>query len=441
MIQLQNPVNDPAAPNGARPRRRVVISGIGVVNPIGVTLTAFWDALQQGRHGIRRISVFDSAGLPMPFAGEVPDFSAKAYLAKEERKSMKVMSRGIQMAVAAAQLAMDDAGIDKSKLDPTRFGVEFGSGLMASELQELAAAAQVSGTCRPGVVDLQKWGAQGIPVITPLWMLKYLPNMLACHVSILHNAQGPNNTITESDVAGLLAIGEAYHILLRNHADLFLAGGADSKLNPLSMVRQSLFGRLSSCGDGPEKAIRPFDRRRDGMLIGEGAAVLTLEDLGHAQRRGARIYAEIVGFGAAFDRDRSGKGLARAMRTALEQADLAPEDIDHINAHGLSTVPSDVWEYNGINALFGRRAEPVPVFAAKSYFGSLGAASGPSELAASILAARHGRIPRTLNYEELDPACPLAVTRAPQATATPFVLKLNFTDMGQCAALILRNWT
>src|SRR5262249_42890294 len=158
-------------------------------------------------------------------------------------------------------------------------------------------------------VDLDKWGDLGLPVIQPLWMLKYLPNMLACHVAIFHNAQGPNNSITESEVASLLALGEAYRILVRDQADFFLVGGAESKLNPLSLVRQCLFGHLSRRNDAPEKACRPFDRDRDGLVLGEGAGVFAVEELEHARRRGARIYAELVGFGAAFDRQRNGDGL------------------------------------------------------------------------------------------------------------------------------------
>ncbi len=196
------------------------------------------------------------------------------------------MARTIQLAVAGAERALDDGKVDKSKLEPTRFGVEFGAGLIATELHDLIEAACVSANCQPGRVDLEKWGEQGLPAIQPLWMLKYLPNMLACHVSILHDARGPNNSITESDVASLLALGEAYRILVRDQADFFLVGGAESKLNPLSMVRQCLFEHLSRRNDEPAKACRPFDRQRDGLVLGEGAGVFVVEELEHARRRG-----------------------------------------------------------------------------------------------------------------------------------------------------------
>jgi 3-oxoacyl-[acyl-carrier-protein] synthase II len=199
--------------------RRAVVTGIGTVSPIGKDLASCWDALRRGQTGIRTIKAFDAGGLPVRFAGEVDKFDAKQFVDKKDRKSLRMMARSIQLAVAAAQLALDDSKIDKEKLDPTRFGIEFGSSLIASELEELGSASLVSTNCQPGMVDLEKWGSQGLANITPLWMLKYLPNMPACHISIMHNAQGPNNTITESDVAGLLALGEAFRITLRNQAD------------------------------------------------------------------------------------------------------------------------------------------------------------------------------------------------------------------------------
>jgi 3-oxoacyl-[acyl-carrier-protein] synthase II len=420
--------------------RRVVLTGLGVVNPLGLNAAAFWDGMVRGQSGIKRLSAFDPAGMPSQIAGEISHFDAKNFIDKKDRKSLRVMARAIQLAVAGAQLALDDAGVKKEQLDPTRFGVEFGAGLLPTELQELGPASQVSSNCQPGSVDLKKWGSHGLPCIPPLWMLKYLPNMLASHVSILHNAQGPNNTITESEVAGLLALGEAYRILVRNQADFFLVGGADSKINPLSFVRQCLFGNLSVRNDAPEKASRPFDRHRDGTVQGEGAGVLVLEDLEHARRRGGRIYAEMVGFASAFDRNRSGRGLVRVLRAALAKAKITPEMVDHIGAHGLSSVRADPWEARALRDVFASSDRPVPVFAPKSYFGNLGAASGTSELAASILALKHGVVPATLNYEEPDPACPIPVTRTLQPGSRPYVLKLGFTEMGQCSAVVFRKW-
>jgi len=421
--------------------RRVVITGLGVLCPVGLGHEALWQGLLAKRSGIRRLQRVDASVLPTQIGGEILDFDAKPYLKKEHRKNLRVMARTIQLAVCGAQLTLDDCGIDTEKLDPTRFGVEYGSGLIASELDDIAEAAKLSANCQPGVVDLEKWGEHGIPSIQPLWMLKYLPNMLGCHVSIMHNAQGPNNTITESDAASLLALGEATRIIERDQADFFLVGGADSRLNPLSLVRQCLFQPLSRRNDAPEKAIRPFDRDRDGTAVGEGAGVLALEELEHARRRGARIYAEVLGFGASFDRGRTGAGLARAIRTALAQAGIGPEEVGHINAHGLGSVQSDIWEARGLQEIFGACAQPVPVWAPKSYIGHLAAAGGTTELIASLLALQHGLLPPTLNFETADPACPVTVLGGePQPLTRPIVLKLSFTDVGQCAAVVCRKW-
>jgi 3-oxoacyl-[acyl-carrier-protein] synthase II len=270
-------------------------------------------------------------------------------------------------------------------------------------------------------------------------MLKYLPNMPACHVSILHNAQGPNNTITESDVASLLALGEAYRILERDQGDFFLVGGAESRMNPLSLVRQALYQSLSRRNDAPEKASRPFDRQRDGMVISEGSTVMAVEELEHARQRGARIYAELVGFGAAFDRKRDGRGIARAIRAALKEAGIGPEDIDHINAHGLSTPEGDVWESRGLQEVFGTC--PRPVFAPKGHLGNMGAAGGLTELAAGVLALQNAVVPPTLNYREPDPQCPVEVIAGNARTLErPYLLKVGFTDMGQVAAVVCRQW-
>jgi 3-oxoacyl-[acyl-carrier-protein] synthase II len=423
------------------PSRRVVVSGIGIISPIGLDAESYWRSLEQGRSGVHPIRTFDPSGLPVRFAGEIAEFDAKDFVEKKDRKSLRVMARTIQLAVAGAQRALDQGKVDKSKLDPQRFGVEFGAGLIATELMDLAEAAHVSANCQPNRVDLEKWGEQGIPAIQPLWMLKYLPNMLACHVSILHDARGPNNSITESDVASLLALGEAYRILVRDQADFFLVGGAESKLNPLSMVRQCLFEHLSRRNEEPERACRPFDRERDGLVLGEGAGVFVVEELEHARRRGAKIYAEIVGFGAAFDPTLKGDGLARAIRAALNDAGIGPEEVDHVNAHGLATKDSDAWEARCIHEVFSDDPSAAPVFAPKSYIGNLGAGGSTTELAASLLALEHGHLPPTLNYERPDPDCPVTVLAGqPRPIARPYVVKVSFTQMGQCAALVVRRW-
>lgn len=418
--------------------RRIVITGIGTQTPLGNEVDSLWKAMLAGRSGVRAIRSFDASGLPSRIAAEIDGFDAKEYVEKNKRRNLRVMARPIQLAVAAANVALSHGQVDKSKLDPERFGVEFGAGLIASELPELADAARVSVNCQPGKVDMLTWGEKGLETIPPLWMLKYLPNMAACHISILHDARGPNNSITESDAASLLALGEATRILGRGAADFFLVGGCESKINPLSMVRQCLFEELSKRNDEPERACRPFDADRDGLVLGEGATVLVVEGLDHAQKRGARVLAEVVGNGSAFDRKQDGDGLARACEAALKQAGIGADDLDHVNAHGYGTVKEDAWEAKGLAKVVGDR---VPVFAAKGYVGNLGAASGTTELALSVLGLMHGVMPASINHDKAGSDCPVRVhTGSPRAVEKPYALKVGFTHMGQCAAVVVKKW-
>ncbi len=419
--------------------RRAVLTGLGLVTPVGLGPGPFWDALSTGRSGVHRLQAYDPAGLPTQFGGEVVGFDIKDHLDKKDRKRVGPMVRSVHLAAVAAQLGLRDGRLDTAALDPTRFGVLFGSATVPSDMDELGPAGQASYDPATDTIDVRKWGAAGMELIPPMWMLNHVPNMMACLVSILHNAQGPNNTIIMTDVAGLMALGEAYRTIGRDRADVFLVGGADTMLSPISLVRQTLFRQLSRRNDAPEKASRPFDRARDGLVPGEGAGVLVLEEREHARRRGAPIYAEVVGFGAAFDRDCAGPGLARAVRLALAEARLAPGDIDHVSAQGLSTVAGDAWEARGLHEVFGACRPAVPVFAAKSYFGHLGAGSCLVELAASLLALQHGLVPATLNHEDPDPACPVVVPRVPRPATRPYFLKVAFTEMGQCAAVVCRK--
>jgi 3-oxoacyl-[acyl-carrier-protein] synthase II len=286
---------------------------------------------------------------------------------------------------------------------------------------------------------LPRWGRDGMPLIPPTWLLNHIPNMGACHISVMHNAQGPNNTVTQTDVASLLALGEAYRIIQDDRAEVMLAGGADAKLVTISMARQSKFSPLSRRNDAPEKASRPFDRNRDGRVLGEGAGALVVEELAHAQRRGAVIRAEVCGFAAAFDRGRTGAGMARAVRLALTQAGLSPRDLGHVNAHGYSTTVDDIWEARGLREALGSETA-VPVFAPKSYIGNLGAGAQATELAFSLLALRQGTLPGTLNYDTPDPDCALNISRSPRPLEGRTFLKVGCTERGQCAALVCRGW-
>jgi hypothetical protein len=280
--------------------RRAVLTGLGVLSPIGTDPAAFWQALLAGTPGLHAVRSFDASALPCRVAGEILDFDARKFLPPkppEPRKALKVMARTVQMGVCAAQKAMEDAGLTRGQIPPARFGVEFGCVMVATELEDMARGAKVStGDLPPGEVDMAAWGRDGLRLVTPLWMLKYLPNMPACHVSISHDAQGPNNTITAADAASLLALGEAYRVFGRGHADAFLVGGCDSKINPLSFTRHNIFQPFTRRNDAPEKAVRPFDAGRDGTAFSEGAAVFVMEELsggggprGEDSRRGVRV--------------------------------------------------------------------------------------------------------------------------------------------------------
>jgi 3-oxoacyl-[acyl-carrier-protein] synthase II len=274
--------------------------------------------------------------------------------------------------------------------------------------------------------------------VEPKWMLKYLPNMAACHISILHDCQGPSNSMTASDVAGLLAAGESYRILGRGQADLFLTGANDSKLSALGLARHSLTLPMTKRNDDPAGAVRPFDAGRDGTAIGEGACVIAMESLEHALMRGAKPRAEVVGFGASFDGARDGSGLMRAIRAALREATIDPEDIDHIVSNAAGFVEQDAWEARALNTVFG---ETVPVYAPKGAIGHMGAASGPVELAFAVMALERGVLPPTINCEQRDPSCPVYVhTTGTRPVSRPFSLKIGYTDLGQCAAMVLRRW-
>jgi 3-oxoacyl-[acyl-carrier-protein] synthase II len=413
---------------------RAVLTGLGLVNPLGLDRASVWDALLARRSGVRRIQAYDPSALPVQIGAEVLNFEPREHIEKKDRKRLSMMARSTHLAVVAARFAMQDA--QATAFEPTRFGVVFGAATMPSDMSELGpASAACAGSTPP--VDLDAWADKGLPLVPPAFMLMFIPNMMSCHVAILNNAQGPTNTITMTDAAGLLALGEAYRTVQRGKADVFLVGGADSRVMFVNLARHCLFNRLSRRNDAPEQASRPFDRQRDGMVLGEGAGVLVLEELEHAQRRGAPILAEVVGFGAGFDRDRSGAGLARAIRAALTEAGIGLGDVDHINAHGAGAIEEDAWEARGLRQVFG--ATCPPIFAAKSYFGHLGAGGASSELAIGLLALKHGILPATLNFQEPDPACPVSVSAEERPITRPCFLKISLTDMGQCAAVVCRK--
>ncbi len=425
--------------------QRVFITGLGIVSPLGWDLADLWQQLCAGRSGIRRIEAFDPEGLPSQVAGEVVGYAARKYVDKQQRKALKVMCRDTLLAIGAARMALEDANLlNWPELNRERTGVVFGATMMSSELMELAEAA-VACHDDQGQFSLKLWGERSIPTMPPLWMLKYLPNMPACHVSILYDLQGPNNTITMEEAASNLAIAEAMRIIQRGDADVMLAGGAESNIHPLRMARQCLLGDVSTRNDDPAGACRPFDRDHCGLVAGEGAAVVVLESEEHARRRGARIYAELAGQAATCltKADRSWQvdveALAQALDRAVRSAGASPDDIGFYNAHGNGSVVADRIEARALREAFGSRAEQLPVVPFKSHFGSAGTACGALEFVAGVLALQHGQAPPSAAYDQPDPECGLDVVhREPRPLEQRSFLSLDFDRVGQCAALFAR---
>jgi len=398
--------------------RRVVVTGIGLVTPLGIGLETVWEGLIQRRCGLRRIGAFNPSGLSCNVGGEAPPFKVADYVPKSYRKSAKVMARDIELAVVAAYEAVKDAGLRTRCLiergdvegppnfDPTRFGANIGAGLICADLRELAGALATASD-EQGVFSYERWGREGMANLTPLWLLKFLPNMLACHVTIVHDAQAPSNTITCGEASSHLAVGEAFRAVARGDVDVCFCGGAESKMNPMGVVRQQLLERVVHTGDGagtePERACRPFAADRSGMIPAEGGGLLILEALEHARRRGARIYGEVVGFGASANTrdwarpDPTGAGIALAIRKALADAGAGPEQIDLIATFGCGTGEHDSSELAALDSVFGDRLERIPAVAVKGSVGTNGAGSGAIDLAVALKAMQHNTVPPSLN--------------------------------------------
>lgn len=424
--------------------RRIVITGLGVITPIGVGMEAFQQGLLSGKCGIARLSAFDPSACQGQVAGEVKDFDPKDYI--KPRKALKVMARDIQLAVSAAAMAMADCKV-QGAVDPTRMGVSIGAGFMSSEVDELGVA--ISHACSgPGAFDIRKFGAEGMGHLFPLWLLKYLPNMLACHISIIYDAQGPNNTVTTACAAGAQAIGEGCRVIERGAAEVMICGSADSKINPVSWVRYMLFSELSERNEAPEKACRPFDRDRCGMVIGEGAGIVVVEELSHALKRGARIYAEIVGYGTSCDvtatngKARTGEARADCMLRALKDANLCPESVDYISACGLGTRENDRIEADALRRVLGDRAPRVPVSSMKSMMGHLGAGAGSVELAGCVVALARSIVPPTLNCDRPDDGVDLDfVPNRPREAKIDVALSNTASFAGQNAAIVIKKFS
>jgi 3-oxoacyl-[acyl-carrier-protein] synthase II len=413
--------------------REIVITGVGVVSPIGIGGDAFWQSLVSGTSGIRPVNLFDASSLKVRFGGQIPDFDPKLYV--RPRKSLKVMSREIQLGFAAADLAMQDAGIAMGNLEPERFGVAFGNDMIYADLEDLETTYRRSR--RDGQFDFQAWSEAIHEEVHPLWLLKHLPNMTASHIAIAYEARGPNNSIVLGDVSGLLAVAEAASVIARGWADVMLVGGTGCRLHPTALVARG-DALLSHRDDDYTKASRPFDRDRDGLVNGEGAGTIVIESREHAERRGATIRGRLLAAAArceaATRRPFTGQALQLALAAVRDAAGLQADGVGHVNAHGVSTIEMDRAEAQAIAAVLG----DTPVTAPKSFFGHLGAGGGVVELIASILGLEQGLVPATLNYETPDPLCPVNVVHGePLAGRPPTAISVNLCSTGQAVAVAI----
>ena len=380
----------------ATEQRRVVVTGLGLVTPLGIGLEKNWQALVDGQSGIRKIDRFPNIdAFASRIAGQVPDFRAEDFI---EPKEIKKMDLFIQYSVAAASMAMEHSGFKIDPQDAENVGVIIGVGLCGIDTIEATERAYLDGGPRK---------------ISPFFIPKVISNLAPGQIAIRHGAKGVNWTPTSACASGTHAIGEAFHLIRRGLQDAVIAGGAESAITPLGVGGFSAMKALSTHNDEPERASRPFDRERDGFIISEGSGVLILEERDRALKRGAKIYAEVIGYGANGDAHHmtapapEGEGAARCMRLSLKDAGIAPSEVDYINAHGTSTEYNDANETQAIKKVFGEHAFKLAVSSTKSMTGHLLGAAGAVEGVFSVLALCHGIIPPTINYENPDPDCDL----------------------------------
>jgi len=431
--------------------RRVVITGMGLISPLGLTPSELWGGLIEGRSAVGPIALFPTAGLPLHhgaeargFTGEIDNFGPlEADVKKAIRKGLKVMCRESQMGVAAAQRALHDCGLSSANRVPERFGCVFGSDYMLTLPEDFTAGVS---RCRgaDGAFEFERWATDGMPLLNPLWLLKYLPNMPASHIAIYNDLRGPSNSLTVREASGHAAVGEATMTIQRGAADVMLAGATGTRVHPMKTVHALQSEQVALGPDDPVTWSRPFDRDRRGMVLGEGAAVLVLEELEHARARGATIHGEVLGHASRHAADSLNLGMRRkalglSMSRALEMAALPGRRPGHVHAHGLSTVGGDRSEAEAIRDVLGEAADTVPVVAAKANFGNLGAGSGLVECIASLLALRHGTLFPLLNYRSPDPECAIHAAEAGDAAGESFV-SASITPQGQAGAVVIGGW-
>ena len=409
---------------------RVVVTGLGAVTPVGIGAGAYWEGLTSGTSGVGMITRFDASGFDVRIAAEVEGFEPGSYI---ERRDIKRMDRFTQFAVAAARMALEDAKLEITEENAERVGVLVGSGIGGlASLEEQAKVLYEKGPNR----------------VSPLLIPMMIADMAAGFVSILTGAKGPNSTVVTACATGAHALGDSLEILRRGAADVMIAGGSEAAITPLSVAG---FGNLTALtnkfNDDPTRASRPFDAQRDGFVIGEGAGIVVLETLEHAQKRGAHVYAELAGYGMSGDAFHmtqpapEGEGVVRAMRAALADAGVQPQDVGYVNAHGTSTPHNDKNETAAIKAVFGPHARELAVSSTKSMTGHLLGAAGAIEAIASALAIDRGMLPPTINYENPDPDCDLDyVPNRARPARVDVVVSNNSGFGGHNAVIVLKRF-
>ena len=429
--------------------RQVTITGVGPVCGLGLGIEEVWQGLMDRRNTLAPVRAFDASQMGSNLAGEVPAFKMRDYVPKTYRKQTKVMARDIEIAVAAAHLAGQDAGLVTNGYDPdaapsynpTRVGCHIGAGLIAAELDELTLALNESRRA-DGSFDIHHWGTEGMRHLTPLWLLKYLPNMLACHVTIIHDVQGPSNTITCAEASGGLSFGESLRVIQRGAADMCFCGGAESKVNPMTYMRQVLTGRLATDQDPPEAAVRPFDQAATGTAVGEGGGILILEATDtYRQRGGTDGYAAVLGFGASQSVNREkrsleptadGRGPRLAIEASLREAQVDADQIDAVFPFGCGHPAYDRAEAAALHSVFGDRLAQLPVYSAKSLIGNCNAGASAIDLCLAAQALKTQSLPPHVNRDR-----PLDGLGAAQPKQLEHVLAFTTGCGGQNTAVVL----
>ncbi|TWT32342.1 3-oxoacyl-[acyl-carrier-protein] synthase 2 [Posidoniimonas corsicana] len=423
-------------------RNRVVITGVGCVTPLGTTVPELWANLLAGKSSVRQTSLFDASKFPTNIASEVRDWSIASV--GEDPAVWEKRGRHTRFAVGAAKQAMEDSGA-LGTVEPTRMGVYLGAGEGQQDFG--AFSAMMTAAIQGGEFDLTKFVQKGLELLDPMEELEQEPNMPAAYVAAQFDAQGPNFNCLTACAASSQAIGEAAEIIRRGDADVMISGGAHSMIHPFGVTGFNLLTALSERNDEPERASRPFDQHRDGFVLGEGAAMLILEEYEHAKARGAQIYGELVGYGATADAFRitdthpEGRGATSCIKMALKDAGIGTSDIDYVNAHGTSTTVNDKVETLSLKQALGEDdARATPVSSTKSMMGHLIAAAGATELIISLMAIKDNKLPPTINYETPDPNCDLDyIPNEARDQQCNIVLSNSFGFGGQNITLIARG--